>query len=65
MQSRSKLEPGRVLMVTHTPEGAAYGLDNGKPVTGSQARDVQSDLFVTANDDGLFPGMSQTWKRDA
>lgn len=62
---KPKLDPDRVLMVTHTPDGPAFGLDTGQPVTGSQARDLKADLFTKPNDDGLFPDMPQTWKREA
>jgi len=52
----------------HVP-GCGRGLqpDDGIPVpkklaaelTG--ARNLQADLFLRPNDDGLFPGFTQTW----
>jgi hypothetical protein len=50
-------------MVTYTGEGAAYGLDDGQAVNEAAALELQADLFVRPNEDGLFPGCSQTWKR--
>lgn len=58
-----KLEQGRVLMVTHSAEGSAYGLDTGQAVPTNVARSLQGDLFVRPNNDGLFPGMTQTWRK--
>jgi hypothetical protein len=55
----------RLLMVTHSPEGESFGLDTGQAVTAKKAREIQADLFVTPQNDGLFPGFSQTWKREA
>jgi hypothetical protein len=65
MKYRSKLQQERVLMLTHGAEGSTYGLDTGQAVTAKQAHEIQSDLFVRPNDDGLFPDMPQTWKREA
>ena len=62
------------LMLTYESGGAAYSLDSGHGVTGKAARELiatgegnapQTDLFVVANEDGLFPGFSQTWKNIA
>lgn len=58
-----RLRGGRTLMVTYTGEGAAYGLDDGQAVNEAAALELQADLFVRPNEDGLFPGCSQTWKR--
>lgn len=55
----------RLLVLTHRPEGDSYGLDNGRAITCRRAAEIQSDLFVKPQDDGLFPGFSQTWRRDA
>ena len=73
-QTASALRRGRVLMLTHANDGASYALDNGVGVSVRVGRDLtsQGDLFegnsappagdlrVVPNDDGLFPGMSQT-----
>jgi hypothetical protein len=52
-----------VLMVTNTPDGPAYGLDTGKAISQAKAREIQADLCVKPNDDGLFPNCPQTWRR--
>ena len=64
MAKRSKLQAERFLMLTHTTEGANYGTAAGKPVTTKAAHEIQADLFVKLQEDGLFPGHSQTWKRE-
>jgi len=61
-KARTAMERGEVLMVTNTPDGASYGLGTGAAVPSKVAREIQGDLFVKPSDDGLFPGMSQTWK---
>lgn len=67
----SKLKPGRFMMLTHR-EG--YSLDDGTTV-GSKTAQRLVGLFDTTdmpvqrrggavlrpNEDGLFPGHSQTW----
>jgi hypothetical protein len=60
-----KLEPDRVLMVTHSPDGESFGLDTGQAVSPKKAREIQADLFVKPQEDGLFEGFSQTWRREA
>ena len=65
MTDRSKLRAEQFLMLTHTPEGQAYGNAAGKAVSDSMAQRIQGDLFVEAQEDGLFPGHSQTSKRRA
>jgi len=52
------------LMVTHTAEGSLYGRLNGQAVPKAVAQSLQGDLFVKPSNDGLFPGMSQTWKSE-
>jgi hypothetical protein len=44
------------VMLTMTPDGGHYGTLSGKPTK-------QPDLFTKPNDDGLFPGFSQTWEQ--
>ena len=63
MNARSKLRAEAFLMLTHSSEGASYGTDNGKAVTTKAAHEIQADLFVKPQEDGLFAGHSQTWKR--
>jgi hypothetical protein len=58
------LSRDRLLMVTKSPEGESYGLDNGRAVSARDAAAIQTDLFVKPQEDGLFPGFSQTWKRE-
>ncbi len=44
-----------------------YSLDNGVPVPKKLAAELtgaanlQADLFLRPNEDGLFPGFTQTW----
>jgi hypothetical protein len=64
MNVRSKRRAEQFLMLTHTPEGAGYGTATGKAVTTKAALEMQADLFVKPQEDGLFPGHSQTWKRE-
>ena len=76
-QTASAMRNGRLLMVTLASDGPSYALDNGIGVSARVGRDMtaQGDLFGNAgavpsgndlrlvpNDDGLFPGMSQTWR---
>ena len=59
------------LMVTHSPSGRDYATTNGIGVSGKLAKGLlacgesvapcQTDLFLLPNEDGLFPGFSQTW----
>jgi hypothetical protein len=63
MNARSQLRAERFLMLTHTTEGARYGTDASKAVTTKAAHEIQADLFVKPQEDGLFPGHSQTWER--
>lgn len=64
---RAALGRERLLMCTYEPAGAVYSLDNGVPVSKKLAADLinperlQADLFLRANEDGLFPGFTQTW----
>jgi len=60
----TKLDRDRVLMVTRSPDGDQFGLDNGQAISAKRAGDIQADLFVKPQNDGLFPGFSQTWKRE-
>jgi hypothetical protein len=60
------------LVLTYGGNGASYSLSDGAPVPAKVGKELtretvgnsgwtQDDLFVVPNDDGLFPGMSQTW----
>ena len=60
------------LVLTFGSGGASYSLADGSAVGAKIGREltsekpstmqwVQDDLFVAPNEDGLFPGMSQTW----
>ncbi len=57
-------------MCTHEPSGKVYSLDNGVAVPKRLATELinpsklQPDLFLTANEDGLFPGFTQTWRAE-
>jgi hypothetical protein len=67
---RNALRSEHVLMCTHEPAGKVYSLDNGMPVPRKLASELinpaklQPDLFLTANEHGLFPGFSQTWRAE-
>lgn len=67
---RNALRSARVLMCTNEARGKVYSLDNGVPVAKKLAAELinpaklQADLFVTANEDGLFPGFTQTWRAE-
>jgi hypothetical protein len=63
---RKALRTGRTLMCTYAPAGTAYSLDNGVAVSKKLGRELtgsgtlQADLFLRSNEDGLFPGFTQT-----
>jgi hypothetical protein len=65
---RAALRHERLLMCTYEPAGTVYSLDNGVPVSKKLAGDLvnpkrlQADLFLRPNEDGLFPGFTQTWR---
>jgi hypothetical protein len=67
---RSALRRERMLMCTYEPTGKVYSLDNGVPVPKKLAAQLtsseklQADLFLQPNDDGLFPGFTQTWRAE-
>lgn len=64
----------RFLMVTHLPDGAAFSVFPDGPISrkAGEALTSQGDLFPSTgtgkrpvmipNNDGLFPGFSQTWR---
>lgn len=52
------------LVLTHRPQGDLWGTDAGAAISPAKARELQGDLFVRPSNDGLFPGMSQTWRRE-
>jgi hypothetical protein len=65
---RNALRRDRTLMCAHEPAGKVYSLDNGMPVPKRLASELtgpaklQADLFLQPNEDGLFPGFTQTWR---
>src|SRR6476660_5036589 len=67
---RAALRRERLLMCTYEPAGTVYSLDNGVPVSKKLAADLvnpqrlQGDLFLRPNEDGLFPGFTQTWRAE-
>ena len=65
---RKALKEERVLMCTYEPAGTVYSLDNGVPVPKKLAAELtgrlQADLFLRPNEDGLFPGFTQTWRAE-
>jgi hypothetical protein len=58
-------------MCTYEPTGTVYTLDNGVPVPKKLAAELtgagrlQADLFLRPNEDGLFPGFTQTWRAES
>jgi hypothetical protein len=67
---RNALRRDRMLMCTHESTGKVYSLDNGVPVPKKLAIELtgpaklQADLFLRPNEDGLFPGFTQTWRAE-
>jgi hypothetical protein len=57
-------------MCTYEGTGPAYSLDNGIAVPRKLAAELtgagklQADLFLQPNEDGLFPGFTQTWRAE-
>lgn len=64
----SLLRNGAPLMLTHTQAGPLYSIDGHGTVATKLAQGLtnpgpmQTDLFLVPNEDGLFPGCSQTWQ---
>jgi hypothetical protein len=67
---RKALREDRVLMCTYEAAETVYSLDNGVPVPKRLAAELigacslQADLFLRPNEDGLFPGFTQTWRAE-
>jgi len=67
-KAKTLLRNGVPLMVTLTQSGPVYSVDGHGTVATKFARALtdpgpcQPDLFLVPNEDGLFPGMSQTWQ---
>lgn len=69
-KATSLLRKGVPLMLTHTQAGPLYSIDGHGTVATRLAKGLteandgpgQLDLFLVPNDDGLFPGFSQTWQ---
>jgi len=58
-------------MKTLATDGASYALDNGVGVSAKAGGEMTAQLSllsaprdaeIVPNEDGLFPGMSQTWR---
>jgi hypothetical protein len=68
---RNALRGDRILMCTYEPAGKSYSLDNGVPVPKKLATELTNpakllaNLFLRPNEDGLFPGFTQTWRAGA
>ncbi len=67
---RKALRGERILMCTHEQAGTVYSLDNGIPVPKkvvvelANPAKLRADLFLHPNEDGLFPGFTQTWRAE-
>jgi hypothetical protein len=71
-KAKTLLGKGAPLMLTLSPNGPSYSIDGHGTVPTKLARGLtqqsdlsgppQGDLFLTPNEDGLFPGCSQTWQ---
>jgi hypothetical protein len=69
-KATSLLRKGAPLMLTLTQSGPLYSIDGHGTVATKLARGltqpcdgpIQADLFLQPNEDGLFPGFSQTWQ---
>jgi hypothetical protein len=68
-RAKSILRNGTPLMVTLSPQGPSYSIDGHGTVAAKFARGLTQpldgppgDLFLVPNEDGLFPGCSQTWQ---
>jgi hypothetical protein len=70
-KAKGLLRNGRPLILTLSTTGPSYSIDGYGVVAAKFARlltqpasdgPAQSDLFMVPNDDGLFPGCSQTWR---
>jgi hypothetical protein len=67
-KATSLLRKGAPLMLTLTQSGPLYSIDGHGTVATKLARGLtnpgpmQADLFLQPNEDGLFPGFSQTWQ---
>jgi hypothetical protein len=68
-KAKSLLRHGAPLMVTLSQQGATYSIDGHGTVAQKFARGLTQpcdgppgDLFLIPNEDGLFPGCSQTWQ---
>jgi hypothetical protein len=68
-KATSLLRDGAPLIVTLTQGGPSYSIDGHGTVAPKFARGLTQpcdgppgDLFLVPNEDGLFPGCSQTWQ---
>lgn len=55
-------KPGTFLMLMHTPEGRAYFVVPGGRVRSDDAAKIIARPDIVPHDNGLFPGIHQSWK---
>ena len=56
------MRSGLTLHLDHQAGGPRWSLSNGDPVTAEVAAFLTSNASVIPEGDGLFAGMSQTWR---
>lgn len=71
-KAKTLLRNGAPLILTLSAQGASYSIDGHGTVPAKLARSltaeqdggpsIPGDLFLIPNEDGLFPGCSQTWQ---
>jgi hypothetical protein len=49
------------LRICHTKSGSSWALSDGTPVPTRVALCAVNDVRLTSNNDGLFPGVPQSW----
>jgi hypothetical protein len=52
------------LRICHTKSGSSWALSDGTSVPTRVALSAVNDVRLTSNEDGLFPGVPQSWKYD-
>jgi|RhiMetdeSRZDD1v2_1073273.scaffolds.fasta_scaffold84704_3 hypothetical protein len=61
-EAESLMRVGHPLMQMHTPTGKSWFIVPGGEVSNADAKTLLERPDVQPNQDGLFPGISQTWK---
>jgi len=56
------MRQGGILARTHTSTGLRWSTDSGGEVSAAVAAELLKRPDVQPNDDGLFPGLSQTFR---